>query len=689
VGDAAASPPPHPDPRRPQGRRGRLYCSIPFAIAALFAAVCASAHARACRLTAAPSTRWSLTREGGVAWLITPCGKRFYSLGVNALDGGYPWRRHAGKVYYRWSAFAPTLAAWAKETRARLEHWGFNTAGAWSLPPRILKMPTIVDLELGRGARFHWFDPFAPGMQARMTALAKKLVAPYRDSPYRIGYFSDNEVGWWPGALFVFYSMQPARSATKERWLTMLRRYYHGDWRRFTIDFVPPPGIDSWSALRTATRMTRLRPGGHGIAVVEQWCGIVAQRYYTLAAKAIHTADPGALYFGDRLPIYYDPAAVRAMAAHVDAIATNYNPDASDGWIAHYYFTGLEKLSGGKPILVSEWFFAARHNRTGNRNNGHLMTVATQTERARGAAAVVANFARLPEIIGSHWFQYYDDPKGGRPDGEDYDFGLVDSDNRPYRRLVAALSAADRQAPRIHAAAAAPATPAAATAAADPFIVPHAAIALDQALADWPKPASLLPPLVASPGAVAFGEAYLSWSRHGLALATVGQDYYDPDLLAYHGRFPLDEAYRVELGVDLGRGPHRFTLFFIPPKAKRRAYPHLSTLLCRGRAARAIIRGCTAIPGAKAAYFGADQPRITAELVIPWRALGAAPPAPGTALKAAVAITAWYRGRWMSLSGRPPNTAMEDDAGWLPMRLGRRPPHPSISPSPPASGGRG
>ena len=41
-----------------------------------------------------------------------------------------------------------------------------------------------------------------------MNALARDLVAPYRGSPYRIGYFSDNEVGWWAGALFVFYSIK-------------------------------------------------------------------------------------------------------------------------------------------------------------------------------------------------------------------------------------------------------------------------------------------------------------------------------------------------------------------------------------------------------------------------------------------------------------------------------------------------
>src|SRR5207302_7668246 len=104
--------------------------------------------------------------------------------------------------------------------------------------------------------------------------------------------------------------------------------------------------------------------------------------------------------------------------------------------------------------LVTEWFFAARENRTGNRNNGHLMTVGTQAERARGGAAATRNFAALPEIVGAQWFQYYDHPKGGRGDGEDYNFGLVDVDDRPYEQLTEALASANREAPAIHAAAA-------------------------------------------------------------------------------------------------------------------------------------------------------------------------------------------------------------------------------------------
>ncbi|HEX3881777.1 MAG TPA: hypothetical protein VHW66_03900 [Stellaceae bacterium] len=625
--------------------------------------------APACDFASAPTDRWAIAHRGDSAWLVTPCGEPFYSLGVNVLDGGYPAREKDGKTYYSWQAFAPSLDSWSDKARGRLESWGFNSTGGWSLPPQQLKMPAIIDLELGRRAKFHWFDPFSPATAAEMVRVAWEAVAPYRGSPYRIGYFSDNEVGWWSGALFVFYSQKPAASATKQHWVALLRTHYNDDWNSFAADFVPPAGVDSWKGLLAATKATQMRPGGHGIAVVRDWTGLVAERYYELSEAAIKAADPGALYFGDRLPIYYDPVAVRAMAPHVDAIAANYNVDAGDGWVARYFFDGLRQLSDGKPVLISEWFFAANENRTGNKNNGHLMTVETQAQRAAGAAAATDNFAEIPEVLGSHWFQYYDHPKGGRPDGEDYDFGLVDVNDQPYEKLTAALTAANAKAADIHAKATIPAPET------DPITIPHAQISIDaRSLTDWPKPASLLPPLHPSPDAAEFGEIYLSWSDQGLALATIGQDYFDLDLLAYKGAFPLGDSYRVELGLDAGAGPRRFTLFFIPGHGDRADHQSMSTVLCAGPADDAIKHGCTEPPreptGPRAVYFGADQPRITAEMLIPWSALGIPAPHPGATITADVAMTSWYAERWMSLSRHAPEPAMATPADWVKMRLG-------------------
>src|SRR5207248_1194805 len=140
------------------------------------------------------------------------------------------------------------------------------------------------------------------------------------------------------------------------------------------------------------------------------------------------------------------------------------------------------------------------------------------------------------------------------------------------QELVQALAAANRETPAVHAAAVR------SNAVPDALIVlPRAAIDVhDNSLSDWPKPKSLLPPLKPSPGAVDFGEAYLSWSERGLALGTIGQDYFDIELFPYPGSFPLGDAYRLELGVDFGGGPRRFTLFFIAPRTKLHDHPPMA-----------------------------------------------------------------------------------------------------------------
>ncbi|MGO8920796.1 MAG: hypothetical protein ACLQJR_33295 [Stellaceae bacterium] len=633
---------------------------------ALLAGLMLSTPALACDLAAAPSAQWRVERDAmGHAWLRTPCGDRFFSIGANVVDGGASGA-HLSRPHYDWHEAAPSLAAWEAATRARLLGWGFNSAGAWSLPPQELRLSGAINLELGRLAKFHWFDPFDPGMPERMRQEALRLTAPYRDTPYRMGYFSDNEVGWWGGALFTFYSAKPAENDTKRRWVDALERRYHRNWQRFTADFVPPAGVDGWPALLKAQAITRLRPGGDGSGAVRQWTEIVAEHYYALAAQALHAADPGALFLGDRLPIYYDPMAVKAEARHVDVIATNYNVDSPEGWIAPYYFDGLRALTRAKPVLVSEWFYAAQENRTGNRNNGHLMTVATQAERARGAAAAARNFAGIAEIVGVHWFQYYDYPEGGRADREDYNFGLVDIHDRPYEALVAALGDANRALPLLHAA-----MPAPARQRLSGFTVPRARIdAQHGSLVDWPKPQSLLPALTPAPGEVAFGEAYLTWSAEGLALATIGQDYYDLDLLAYQGDFPLGEAYRIELDVDAGAGPKRFTLYFIPPRSKERDHPPMAARLCAGAPREHGETTCPAVPGAQALYFGADQPRVVGEALIPWSALGLDAPPLSRRVRVEVSASAWFRSRWMSLSGLPPAEGSARPGRWAELRLG-------------------
>jgi hypothetical protein len=596
----------------------------------------------------------------GVSWLITPCGERFFSVGINGIDES-PGPSSTGNAPAESELSLHDAQLWSERTFEQVTKWGFNTAGSFSSGD--LPLPVIPELDLGWKSHFLWHDLFDPAVDEKMSVAALKAVSVYRSEGRRIGYFSDNEVGWWRGELFLFYIVKPATNYTKRRLVDLIRDYYGENWRRFTGDFVVPAGISDFrELLESSGELVRLRPGGNGMGLVRRWTGIIAGRYYKLVHDALRKADPDALIFGDRLPPYYDPDAVRAMAPYVDAIATNYDVDSPDGWIAHYYFDGLRQLTGNKPILVSEWYFCATENRSGNLNNGHLMTVRSQDQRARGAASAARYFARVPSIVGIHWFQYYDEPTGGRlPDGENYDFGLVDTNWRPYEQLVTALGEANRRLSAIHRGS----VISNASEGASEREIPEADIDAGEAdLAQWPKEQALVRGLKASVPDAVFGDLFLAWSTQGLHLATISLDYYDRQLLAYADDFPLEDAFRIDLGVDAGAGPRKFAVFVVPSK---RPTPRNTMLVevCRRNGAHS----CVSVPSAIATDIGSDRMKIKAQIILPWAALGIAGPPRNGKLRLQLGVTSSCRSRWMSLSGEPPAKAIDNPASWKTVRL--------------------
>jgi len=88
--------------------------------------------------------------------------------------------------------------------------------------------------------------------------------------------------------------------------------------------------------------------------------------------------------------------------------------------------------------------FAANENRTGNRKQRPPDDGGDAGRRARGAAAAAARFAREPEVVGAHWFQYYDIRAAGAA-MRDYDFGW----SRRRDRLTAAGRRARAVNPRL------------------------------------------------------------------------------------------------------------------------------------------------------------------------------------------------------------------------------------------------
>ncbi|MHC1728104.1 MAG: hypothetical protein AB9866_19225 [Syntrophobacteraceae bacterium] len=532
-----------------------------------------------------PKKKWSTAAVDGVQWLINPDGETFYSKGVNIVTPGKDDEKSRAGHAYCWMNFYPSIDQWRLGVGTRLREWGFNTLGGWSDSSPDLGLPLMVDLELGRNSHFHWFDPFHPQMEQSAIETAIRLTAPYKGLPQLIGYFSDNEVGWWNSSLFIWYLKAGWDNYTKRHLWQMIHDQYDGDWGRLLVDWVPPEGIHRFDDLKTAGANLKLRPHGNGICLVNRFMKSCTKRYYEIMYKAIRTAHPDALVLGDRLPLYYHQDAILSIGDNIDVISTNYNVDVPDGWIAPYYFDGLRKLSP-KPVMVTEFFFAAEENRSGNRNEtaknvhakpGHLMTVDTQIQRSWGAGAALLNFARFPNLVGAHWFQYCDEPLGGREDGEDYNMGLIDTSNRPYEELTGGFKKLNPVLETVHALSIASESSrqgageakkeAAANGAAEPVRIARAEQRIevgDQSLIEWQKQKTLLSGFSAPAPYVPFGDIHLAWRPEGFYLFSLSNTYVDPGFLDYRGRFPQSEAFQFHFTIEAEGKRNHLATFLIP-----------------------------------------------------------------------------------------------------------------------------
>src|SRR5439155_8382398 len=104
----------------------------------------------------------------------------------------------------------------------------------------------------------------------------------------------------------------------------------------------------------------------------------------------------------------------RACGKHVDAASSNLSVAWNDGTFPRFYLETLHALIG-KPVFVSEFYMAARENRSGNKNDSTIFpTVATQKERVAAFRATIESLAKVPFVLGADWFQYFDEPTHGR-----------------------------------------------------------------------------------------------------------------------------------------------------------------------------------------------------------------------------------------------------------------------------------
>ena len=153
----------------------------------------------------------------------------------------------------------------------------------------------------------------------------------------------------------------------------------------------------------------------------------VAERYYATVGRIVREELPNHLYLGSRIA-WGSPAVYRACARHADVVSVNV--------YAAVFDRDLPADAVDKPLLNGEFHFGAL-----DRGLFHagLVPVKDQAARAGAFKTYVRSCLENPRVIGTHWFQWKDQPLTGRSDGENYQIGFLNVADAPYPEMVEAV----------------------------------------------------------------------------------------------------------------------------------------------------------------------------------------------------------------------------------------------------------
>jgi hypothetical protein len=282
-------------------------------------------------------------------------------------------------------------------------------------------------------------DPFDPAFAAAVDGDVSKAASAYRDDPWLIGYFVDNELAWGIGnatdpqrryGLAVETLWLGRASPAKRAFVAQLREKY-----REIENLAAQWGItaNSWAGL-AEENLTVSAASQAVIQDLQAFSRVFAETYFRIIAAAIRLHDPHHLYLGSRFQAR-TPEAVAACAKYCDVVSFNvYREEIADEEWRQFHALG-------KPAIIGEFQFGSTD--TGLFWPG-LFDVAAAEQRGPAYGAYLRSALANPDIVGCHWFQYVDEPLTGRLlDGENGNMGFVAVTDRPYGGLVSAAREAN------------------------------------------------------------------------------------------------------------------------------------------------------------------------------------------------------------------------------------------------------
>jgi hypothetical protein len=368
-------------------------------------------------------------------WFVDPAGHLFYSTGVNGIGVGSGTRVTGRGDYFATipkplpgytNAFGGGRGGgrqanfyganiqrrygdnwrtnWAQLTAERMDAWGLNTSYGTDLSAALdktpLNKPYVISLRWSPATNsiqatnliMGLPDVYARDFPKQIKAEAARQLGPRKKDPYLLGYFIGNEPPW-PGreSQFVDLVLQGKPSGMQKHFKAALLKGDTPELRRQLV-------VDAFA------------------------------RYLDVINAAVKSADPNHLNLGIRFG-GTPPDYVIALTKGFDVYSLNkYRWEPPSDYLAKIYSLVH------KPMLIGEFHIGV----PGRGMAPGLVQAMNQEERGVAYQYYVEHAAAHPEVVGTHWFQWIDEPALGRTDGENYNIGWVDVTDRPYDELVEA-----------------------------------------------------------------------------------------------------------------------------------------------------------------------------------------------------------------------------------------------------------
>ena len=384
---------------------------------------------------------FTVTQKDGKVWFLSPSGKQFLSMGVDGIgDQSY---RAPNDLYYNpvKNQYGGNKQAWVKNVFARLKKWKFNSIGCWGDEDLFgKKFPYTVMLYVGRGNPWDRVldSVFTEKFETTVMENAKK-AAKFRDDPDLIGYFLDNEMPWWgeygwqdpsQKTLLEKYAADSMDDPNKEA----LKKFFKDRYKEDVNAFNKVWGIHLNTFEDFAGPVTLVAKTRKQKADANAWAGAVADRYFAVTTKAIREMDPHHLILGVRFAGENPWEVVEACGKYCDVVSVNIyakTGTADQALLDNFY------AKTKKPILITEYSYSALENQSGDPNtHGADVTVPTQKDRVEHLDRFAHQLLNLPYIVGLHWYEWADESPKGRFDGEDQNYGLVDTQDKEYTLIT-------------------------------------------------------------------------------------------------------------------------------------------------------------------------------------------------------------------------------------------------------------